>query len=173
MIRARRYLTDNLLAGLRAPISPITRQWPIAAFYGCFALAVGLGTGLLRLQAPSWFELLVLPFVLVVYPSLIEESIFRGLMLPRTLLTASAGQRFVAITASTALFVLMHPMNAWFVGLSDTSQFLEPSFLVIVTALGYACGYLYLRTGSLWAPIALHWATVVAWNLFLGRTLGT
>lgn len=148
-------------------------QWPIAAMYGCFALAVGLGAGLLRPEAPSLFELLVLPFVLVLYPSLLEESVFRGLLLPRSLLGASAARRFLAVSASTALFVLMHPLNAWFIDLSDTSQFLEQSFLLIVTALGYACGYLYLRSGSLWAPMALHWATVVAWNLFLGRTLST
>lgn len=173
MPRVRAYLSDNLLAGLRAPLTLAKSQWPIAAVYGCFALAVGVGTGLLRPEAPSWFELLVLPFVLVLYPSLLEESVFRGLLLPRSLLHGSARRRFLAVSASTALFVLMHPVNAWFIDLSDTSQFLEPPFLLIVTALGYACGYLYLRSGSLWAPIALHWSTVVAWNLFLGRTLNT
>lgn len=173
MARTREYVRDNLVAGLCSPTAATWAHWPIAVIYGFFALAVGLGSGLLQPEVPSWFELLVLPFLLVLYPSLIEESVFRGLMLPRSLLDASGWRRFLAVTASTALFVLMHPVNAWFIDVSNTSQFLEIPFLLIVTALGYACGYLYLRSGSLWAPVALHWATVVAWNLFLGRTLAS
>ena len=34
-----------------------------------------------------------------------------------------------------------------------------------VATLGYTCGYAYLRSGSLRAPILIHWVTVVVWNL--------
>lgn len=162
----------NVLEGLKTPITAVTgRHWLSTLPYVAFALAVGLGSGLLKPDTPDLLELLVLPLLLIVYPSLIEETIFRGLLLPRSLSHASPVRRFVAVSISTALFVLMHPVNAWLINLSDTSQFLEPSFLAIVTALGFTCGYLYLRSGSLWAPIAVHWATVVTWNLFLGRDL--
>jgi len=163
-------LRRNLLPSLRTPLSSVPRtDWLIVVAYGAVALAIGLGTDLLHLEFPSLFELLVLPALLLIYPCLIEESIFRGLLLPRSLMTATRLRQGLALTVSTALFVIMHPLNAWLVGLSDTSQFLEPPFLIIVTLLGYTCGYVYLRSGSLWAPIAVHWATVVAWNLFLGR----
>lgn len=158
--------------GLKTSITEVKpTEWMVIVPYAGVALGLGLGSGLLQPEIPSLFEVLLLPFLLVIYPSLIEEFIFRGLLLPHSLKSASAGRQFVAITISTGLFVLMHPLNAWLVGLSDTSQFLEPSFLFIVSALGYTCGYLYVRSGLLRAPILVHWATVVSWNLFLGREL--
>ncbi len=171
VVDAARSALRDVIAGLRAPLPDLSLPSlavPIA-MYAAFALVVGFAGGLLRPEAPTWFELTVLPPLLVVYPSLIEEVVFRGLLLPRRLMSAPPAKRLVAISISTALFVLMHPLNAWFVGLSDTSQFVTPTFLIIVTALGFTCGHLYLQTGSLRAPILLHWVTVVAWNLFLGR----
>lgn len=160
----------NVLVGLTTPITNVQpKHWLGVLAYGLFALGVGLSSGLLQLEFPSLFEVLVLPIMLIVYPSLIEEVVFRGLLLPRRLMAASGLHQFLAVTISTGLFVLMHPLNAWLIGLSDTSQFLEPSFLAIVTALGYTCGFIYLKSGSLRAPILVHWATVVSWNLFLGR----
>ena len=76
-----------------------------------------------------------------------------------------------AVALSTGLFVAMHPLNHWLIGLSDTSAFTDPVFLVIVTMLGLTCAFQRLRSPSLWLPVATHWATVVAWNLFLGRDL--
>lgn len=163
-------MLQNLTAGLKTPPPRVTASvWLLVLPFVAFALIVGFATGLVQPEAPSWFELLVLPPLLIIYPSIIEESVFRGLLLPRALLSASRLRRFGAVSLSTGAFVLMHPINAWFVDLSDTSQFLEPAFIAIVTALGYTCAYLYLRSGSLWPAIALHWATVVVWNLFLGR----
>lgn len=77
--------------------------------------------------------------------------------------------QFRWISLSSAVFVAWHPINHYLIGLTDTSLFVRPGFLIIVTMLGYGCGYLYLKTGSLWAPVALHWATTLIWNLFLGR----
>lgn len=103
-------------------------------------------------------------------PCLIEESIFRGILLPPSLAHASTTRRAVAVISSTGLFVAMHPLNHWLVGLSD-SAFTNPTFLLIVALLGLTCAVQYLKTRSLWIPIATHWATVVAWNLFFGRDL--
>ena len=139
--------------------------------YAVAALALGLGSGLLEPSWPQWWEVLLLPPMLVLYPALIEEAIFRGLLLPRTLNAGPPRRRVTAVALSTGLFVLMHPLNHWLVGLSDTSSFTDPVFLVIVTLLGLTCAVQRLWSPSLWLPIATHWATVVAWHLFLGRDL--
>lgn len=166
------YVQDNVIAAIRT--RPQRTDWAIAAAaipYAVAALALGLGSGLLTPGLPVWWEVIVIPPLLVLYPSLIEEAVFRGLLLPRSLTDASLGRQALAVAASTGLFVGMHPLNHWLVGLSDTSDFTDPVFLVLVTMLGLTCAVQRLRSPSLWIPIATHWATVVAWNLFLGRDL--
>lgn len=168
--RGRSYLTANPLAGLRVqPPSLRSRAWALAPIYAVMALSIGLGTGILELQWPSIAEALIRPLGLLIFPALIEEFVFRGILLPRSLMEASWQRQWLAIGLSTIVFVLHHPMNHFLIGFTDTSLFIDPGFLVIVAALGVTCGFAYLRSGSLWAPIAIHWATVVVWNLFLGR----
>ena len=160
-------------------VEPLTRRprptdWPWLAFcvpYGVAALALGLGSGLFTPGLPRLWELAVIPPLLILYPSLIEESVFRGLLLPASLAESSVRRQVGAVALSTGLFVAMHPLNHWLIRLSDTSAFTDPVFLVIVTLLGLTCAVQRLKTGSLWLPIATHWATVVVWNLFLGRDL--
>lgn len=168
--RLRSYLVANPIAGLRKrPPSFRSRAWWLAPIYAVLALTIGLGTGILEPSWPSIVEALIRPLGLLLFPALIEEFVFRGILLPRSLMEASWRRRWSAIGLSTVAFVLHHPLNHFLVGFTDTSLFVAPGFLVIVAALGLTCGYGYLRSGSLWVPIAIHWATVVVWNLFLGR----
>ena len=164
------YLRANPMAGLRVrPPSLRTAAWALAPIYAVGALAIGLGTGILEFSWPSIAEALIRPVGLLLFPALIEEFVFRGILLPRSLMDASWHKQWAAIGLSTAVFVLHHPMNHFLIGFTDTSLFIDPGFLLIVAALGVTCAFAYLRSGSLWVPIAIHWATVVAWNLFLGR----
>lgn len=168
--RLRSYLTANPVAGLRMrPPSFRSRAWVLAPIYAAVALGIGLGTGILEPQWPSITEALIRSIGLVIFPALIEEFVFRGILLPRSLMDANWKRQWLAIGLSTIAFVLHHPMNHLLIGFTDTSLFVDPGFLVIVAALGITSGFAYLRSGSLWAPIAIHWATVVVWNLFLGR----
>lgn len=168
--RAIIWLRQNPLAGLRAPIRPVpTSVVLFAGLYGLAALAIGLSTGLLEPSWPELWQVLVLPVLLVIYPSLLEEIVFRGIFLPRSLLVAPLWKQAAAVAASTFVFVVYHPLNAKTLSLSDTSMFTDPAFLAIVTLLGLVCGFAYLRTGSLWIPVAIHWATTLVWNLALGR----
>lgn len=171
MQRVAGFLWANPIAGLRSRPGADRQNSALFVLYGLFALVVGLGSGLLDPSLPRWWEVLAIPPLLVLYPCLVEEFVFRGVLLPRSLQLASRQRQFAHVAGSTAVFVAMHPLNHWLVGLSDTSDFTDPWFLVIVTALGVTCAVQYLRSGSLWWPIATHWATVVAWNLFLGRDL--
>ncbi|MFT3788849.1 MAG: CPBP family intramembrane metalloprotease [Tepidisphaeraceae bacterium] len=67
-----------------------------------------------------------------------EELLFRGHV--QTALRTTTGRPWVAILATSALFAVIHPW--WSI----------PGILVLAICLGY----LYERTASLWACIALH-----------------
>lgn len=163
--RSREYLVANPIAGLRVGLRSVpTATWALVPFYVVLALSLGLGSGQLDPAWPSLAKALILPPLLVIFPSLIEEFFYRGILLPTSLRTASATKRFAAATGSTALYVAAHPISP-LLGLSTSDFFLDPRMLVIVAALGYTCAYAYLRSGSLRAPILIHWVTVVVWNL--------
>lgn len=164
-------LRDNVLAGLGTPLTGRWEQVRLPfAIYAVIAITIAVASpDVFPVSLPPVWKVIVLPFLLVLYPSLIEEVVFRGLLLPQHLRDASPVRRFAAVALSTAVFTAWHPLNHFLINLSDTSIFLEPTFLLIVVALGFACGYSYLRTGSLWAPVLIHWATTVIWNLFFGR----
>lgn len=162
------YLKVNPIPGLRAPLrltEPAT--WALVPLFVLVTLTLGFWTGRLEPELPPLWQVFVLPIVLIFLPSLVEEFFFRGVLLPRSLLSAGTGRRFLAVTASTALFVAVHPISP-LIGRSDSDFFLDPWMLVVVAVLGYTLGYAYLRSGSLRAPILIHWITVVVWNLFFG-----
>ena len=163
-----RYLRDNPVAGLRAGLSgaPVS-TWSLVPGFVVITLIIGLTTGQLQPQLPDLWRALWLPPLLIVFPTLVEEFFHRGILLPRSLLNAGPGRRFMAATASTAVYVSVHPISP-LLGRSDLAFFLDPWMLVIVAVLGYTSAYAYLRSGSLRAPILIHWATVVVWNLFMG-----
>lgn len=162
------YLRANPVAGLRAPLQPgQLRTWRLVPVFVVVTLVLGFWTGRLEPELPPLWQVVVLPVVLIILPSLVEEFIYRGVLLPRSLIDASAGRRFLAVTASTALFVAVHPVMP-LLGRSESDFFLDPWMLVVVAVLGFTLGYAYLWSGSLRAPILIHWVTVVVWNLFFG-----
>ena len=162
------YLRANPIAGLRAPLTgaPLS-TWALVPGFAVVTLAVGFWTGHLEPEIPALWQVFVLPIVLLLFPSLVEEFFYRGVLLPRSLRSAGPGRRFAAVTGSTAAYVAVPPISP-LLGRSETDFFLDPWMLGVVGVLGYTLGYAYLRSGSLWAPVLIHWATVVVWNLFLG-----
>ncbi len=163
------YLRKNLLQGLKTPPwhAPLKAWLPFPVF-AVFSVTLGLGTGLYQpgvLESSLfWF----LPLSLIVFPSLLEEAFFRGILIPRDAASKGRVKAVMAITVSTLIFVLWHPFNALLFNEMALGIFLDPVFLVIVAALGLSCAYAYIKSGSLWLPIIMHWATVVVWVLFLG-----
>jgi membrane protease YdiL (CAAX protease family) len=81
-----------------------------------------------------------------------EEILFRGFAL-------TAWRRMdgpaVAIARSSILFVLAHVL---FVGGATFQEAISLAFVagVVRIPVALALGWLYVRTGSLWAPIGLH-----------------
>lgn len=165
----RIYVRDNLIAGLKTPPTQAPLYaWSLLPLFAVFAIIIGARAGLL---APGFIGArlaIVLSLTLFVFPSLLEEAFFRGLLIPRN--TKERGAWAIAgfIFFSTVLFVLWHPLNALTINPAAAPLFLDPSFLIIVTALGITCSFGYIYSKSLWVPVVIHWLTVLIWVLGLG-----
>jgi predicted Abi (CAAX) family protease len=167
--RVAEYVKTNLVEGFRtSPLRAPFRAWALVPFYAAISLAVGFSSGLLRLELISAKLAPLLLFTLFIFPSLLEEAFFRGVLIPRNTLEHGATRSILAIGGSTLLFVAWHPVNALTINPSAPALFLDPAFLLISAALGITCGYGYVVSKSLWVPVLIHWATVVVWVFFLG-----
>lgn len=163
------YLKNNLLRGFkvspfRAPIKTLI----LVTIYVCASLAIGFGAGLFSAGVVDYPIWIILPFTLFIFPSLLEEAFFRGVLIPNNVASQGKGKIVVYVAVSTAIFVLWHPVNALTINKTAAAVFLDPAFLLIVALLGITCGVSYVFSRSLWTPIIIHWLTVVIWVIFLG-----
>jgi predicted Abi (CAAX) family protease len=146
---------------------PTRRQWLevglIALVFAVTAGPLALASGIIGTSAvlsPEAMMLLV-PRLLVA-PALFEEALFRVLPNPHPNEAAARSARWGRALASLTGYVLVHPV----VGLlfpSVRTLFTSVPFLLTTALLGAACLAGYLRTGSLWPPVAIHWLVVIAW----------
>jgi len=163
------YLKTNLIIGLKtAPWHRAMLSISLFVLFTVIALAIGLSTGLLNYEVIDSKLVYILPFTLFIFPSMFEELIFRGLIIPND--TASKGAKSILFYSllSTALFIAWHPLNALTINTTAQGFFLDPWFLVIVFVLGMVCSLGYIFSRSLWVPIIMHWLTVIAWVFLLG-----
>jgi predicted Abi (CAAX) family protease len=146
----------------------LLESFVVIALYLVCALAIGFGTGFFKpgfLRAG--FNLYyILPFSMIIFPSFLEEAVFRVLLLPHPSNLIGGRVTVLSCIPSVSLYVAWHPLYASISGM-DIPIFDFP-FLSIVFILGITCTWLYLRTGSIWIPISVHWLTVIIWVFFLG-----
>ena len=163
------YLKNNLLRGFRiSPFrAPLKSLVPVP-IYLCASLAIGSYAGLFSVRVIDLPLLAVLPFSLFIFPSLLEEAFFRGVLIPNDAAGQSKGRIAGYIFLSTTAFVLWHPANAVTINTTAAPLFLDPAFLLIVALLGLTCSISYVLSRSLWTPIIIHWLTVLIWVIFLG-----
>ena len=131
---------------------------PIGFFSGFFTLEV--------LKTDIWV-MIALPISLFFIPSLFEEIVFRGLLLPHRSRGVSTRPLVLYSVFSIAAFVVWHPINAMTINHPAYTMFTNPLFLSLAALMGIACTITYIRTGSVWVPIAIHWLTVLVWVFFL------
>jgi len=163
------YLRNNLVKGLKtSPRHAAGFSVLVTIAYIPIALLIGFNTGLLSVQMMESKLIYVMPFILVVFPSLFEEILFRGLIIP--LNTRDKGTKSIIFYTllSSVIFVLWHPFNALTINPAAQDIFLNGYFLIIAFFLGIACSLAYIMSRSLWAPVLIHWLTVVVWVCFLG-----
>ncbi|MGL4554929.1 MAG: CPBP family glutamic-type intramembrane protease [Gemmataceae bacterium] len=170
----RRHLLHRLVLALTTVPRPA--DWAFAAVallaFAAVALPAGLATGVLS-PGPggTWPRLLVFAAVAVVAPSLGEELAFRAALLPHPSEGWSVSGRAARAAAAVSLFVLWHPLNAALFLPAARPLFYDVRFLALAAWLGACCAAVYLRTGSVWPPAALHWAAVVGWKAAFGGPL--
>jgi predicted Abi (CAAX) family protease len=137
--------------------------------YMAVALPLGFCAGFFTIQVLKtdiWI-MIALPVSLFFLPSLFEEVVFRGFLLPHKARAVSTIHLLFYAAFSIALFIAWHPINAMTINHPAYVMFTNPVFLSLAALMGIACTITYLRTGSLWVPIAIHWLTVLAWVFFL------
>ena len=93
-----------------------------------------------------------------VFNAFMEESIFRGLILPHIMLKFSFWKANVLQAFLFGLAHLVFPLSSWLWGQATAGAAVsEAAFLLIFTTLGgLVFGYLYYRTGSLWTAVFAH-----------------
>lgn len=164
-----KYLRDNLgRSFLASPFRAPLKAWALVPVFAIIALSVGFGAGFFHF---GWLDspiTPVLPILLFVFPSLLEEAFFRGVLIPRSALASGPGKAAWSVAISTLVFVAWHPFNALLFNPTAIPLFLDPWFLVIVYAMGVTCGWAYVFSRSIWVPVIIHWAAVTVWVLFLG-----
>jgi predicted Abi (CAAX) family protease len=142
--------------------------------YMVVALPLGFCSGFFHieiLRTHIWV-MIALPVSLFFLPALFEEVVFRGFLLPHKERAVPTLHVLFYAVFSIALFIAWHPINAMTINHPAFSMFTNPVFLSLAALMAVACTITYLKTGSLWVPIAIHWLTVVAWVfLFNGRNV--
>jgi membrane protease YdiL (CAAX protease family) len=100
----------------------------------------------------AWLRTLWLSLLVNLLAAAGEEAMYRGFLLNGL---SIAWGRWVGLFTMAVLFALPHILVA---GAGATHTAL---FIVLLSLPGLMLGYAYLRTGSLWLPIGIHFA----WNL--------
>jgi predicted Abi (CAAX) family protease len=123
---------------------------------GFIAWRPALGSG-------TW-TLLAVAFV---FPAFAEETVFRVAIIP----PGHGGRTAAAALLSVFLFVSWHPIQSRLYWVPWRDLAFDPWFLAAVAALGAACTRIWLRTGSAWPCVALHWSVVALWKALFGAPL--
>ena len=137
--------------------------------YMAVALPLGLCTGffVIGIIKTNIWMMIALPISLFFIPSLLEEIVFRGLLLPHKERAVSSIHVLSYAAFSIALFIAWHPINAMTINPPAYTMFANPLFLSLAALMAIACTITYIKTGSLWVPIAIHWLTVLVWVFLL------
>lgn len=152
----------------------------LLASYAIGSLIIGFRSGFLKFNlhrvSSTGFDESVRSIIhLFFMPALLEEFIFRQLLLPHPIETQTSSNIYLCLFISLVLFVLYHPFNARiFYKLGDPT-FMDWRFLTLTGLLGAVCAIAYLTTGSIWSSVVIHWVVVSAWIEILGgkeRLLG-
>ncbi len=139
-----------------------------AAVFAVCAALIGQHGRLFEFDVLDLREAWFLPFTMLVFPSLLEEAFFRGLLIPRSTELKASRSSLTIILFSSLLFTLWHPFNALLINAGAREFFYNIHFLAIVFLLGITCAISYLASRSLWIPILIHWITILVWVFFLG-----
>jgi predicted Abi (CAAX) family protease len=140
-----------------------------AVFVAC-AGSIGLLSGFLHPTTAhlTAHDVLSTAALVLIQPALLEEVVFRGLLLPRNARSVSRRRLVVVAAGALALYVVSHPANAMLFRPDVLHVFANPIYLLLAALLGIACTAAYFISKSLWPPVLIHWLAVLLWLWFLG-----
>jgi predicted Abi (CAAX) family protease len=143
--------------------------------YGIIALGFGWKTGFLRFDNQfkgSWLHEILFVGKLFFLPALLEEVLFRLLLIPHPIETAVFVDIVKWSIISLVAFIIYHPLNALTFYPAGKPTFWDWRFLTLAGLLGAVCSIAYYHNGSIWPSILIHWIVVVSWiKLFGGKHL--
>jgi len=164
-------LFTRILGAIQLPSSS---DWWITVLalvgYGAIALPIGFLQNFLKVRpwkASKW-QYALLALRLFFLPALVEEFVFRVLLLPYPRAGITVQQWLFWAIFSLILFILYHPLNAKTFYKAGGSTFLKPTFLLLTGLLGFVCTLVYFLTGSLLTITLIHWVVVLVWLVILG-----
>ena len=87
-----------------------------------------------------------------------EEGLFRGVMLRHFRVTLSFWKANFLQAAFLGIWHLNWPIKQFLTGQLDVGGLASQSIIVLIATgiVGFAMGYLYLKTGNLWGPWIMH-----------------
>jgi len=90
--------------------------------------------------------------------SFMEEGLFRGVMLRHFRVSLSFWRANFLQAAFFGIWHLNWPIKQYMTGQLDTGGLASQSLIIFVATgiVGFAMGYLYLKTGNLWGPWIMH-----------------
>ncbi|PSB52815.1 CPBP family intramembrane metalloprotease domain-containing protein [Chamaesiphon polymorphus CCALA 037] len=142
--------------------------------YAAINLPIGFKSGFLSFQAFApklggriWQQMRLWIFLFFL-PALIEEILFRLLLIPHPIETVSTPNMYIWSLISLILFIAYHPFNALTFYKLGNPTFMDWRFLTLAGLLGIVCTIAYLSTGSIWIPVIIHWLVVGSWLEFFG-----
>jgi len=113
-------------------------------------------------------NLIIKAIVILVAPSLAEECVFRVMILSHKSENSSRQKKWLLIILSLTAYVICHPLNALTLYKSAYPIFSNPTFLLLTTYLGIICTWLYLKSGSIYPSVFVHWMVVIIWLFVFG-----
>ncbi|NEO01439.1 MAG: CPBP family intramembrane metalloprotease [Moorea sp. SIO3I7] len=188
-------VAERLIAGILT--FPDGQAWVIVVIliviYGLIALPIGLRNGFLQLDQnlltidnyplstlfrktelnavnfkTSWHLVGKIMITALFTPAIAEEIFFRVLLLPHPSENPSLISIYAWSTVSLFIFVIYHPLNAITFYPAARETFFKPIFLFLATLLGIICTIAYIKSGSIWTAVVIHWLFVVIWLIGLG-----
>ena len=137
--------------------------------YTAIAFLLGFRFNFLQVNLiPRWNIALKIIIISLFFPAIVEEFLFRVILLPHPLEQVSTINLSSWILVSLVIFLISHPINGMTFSPNKKEVFFQPIFLVLAFLLGVVCTILYCNSGSVWTAVIFHWLIVSVWLTCLG-----
>lgn len=152
---------------------PTPQEWlmvmGVLVAYGAIAFLLGSRTGFLQPALPeTGWQAVGRWLVTLLSPVLLEEMLFRVLLLPHPSEAVAPARWLVWAAISGLFFVVFHPLKTPGLFKAGRSPLNEPIVPVLSALLAIACILVYGLTGSVWSSVLIQSVVMTLWLFSLG-----